>query len=163
MLIVELLELYEKNLKEGRPIPTVVPEYLRKPVAVGQIRELWTVPVERFVILDKTSEGLYLTVPMTSYLQLLPHNSPVYEIKSRGLRLGVVPVWDYLRQELIENYSQVIGKASPQEIERIRECLKQEKQLSWHTRRFIRLNSKLWANLTLFSMLSYAEEQEEDT
>ncbi len=106
-LELELLEIYEKNLKEGSDELLEVPH--KKEPKVGQIRELWSVPVERFVILQEVQEGLYKTVPLTSYLQVLPNSTPIYELRSRGLKLGVVPVWDYLRRELIENYSQVIG------------------------------------------------------
>lgn len=159
MIELELLEAYEKNLKEGTDKLIEVKD--KKAPQPGQIREIWSVPVERFLIVEEVNQGLYLTVPMTSYLQLLPYSSPVYELKSLGLKLGVLPVWDYLRQELIVNYSQVIGKVNPQEIERIREYLNQEKELKWHTKRFIRLNSKRWAKWTMYSLLAQAEEEEE--
>jgi len=160
MIEVELLEVYEKNLKEGTDQLLEVSK--KSPVQVGQIREMWSVPMERFLVLDKVQEGLYLTVPLTSYLQLLPNTAPTYNLKRHGLVLRVVPVWDYLREEIILNYSQVIGKVSPQEIERIKEYLKQEKELQWHTRRFTRLNSKRWAKWTMYSLLTHAEEQEEE-
>ncbi len=160
MIELELLEVYEKNLKEGTERLLEVSQ--KKEPEVGQIREMWSVPMERFLVLDKVQEGLYLTVPMTSYLQVLPEDAPTYELRRHGLVLRVVPVWDYLREEIILNYSQVIGKVSPQEIERIKEYLKQEKELQWHTRRFIRLNSKRWAKWTMYSLLTHAEEQEED-
>lgn len=162
-MIVEFLEVYEKNLKEGRPIPSSVPEELRKPVAVGQIRELWTVPVERFVVLGEEA-GLWLTVPLTNMVMLLPKDGLFYALKRQGLVLGVLPTWDYLRSELVEKYSRVIGRLTPAEVERVKSYVRNTKRedLPWHTRRLIRLNSKLWANLTLFSMLAHAHEQEEE-
>ncbi|QID32734.1 hypothetical protein [Pampinifervens florentissimum] len=159
-LELELLEIYEKNLKEGSD--KLVEVQHKKPPKCGQIRELWSVPVERFLILEETGEGLYLTVPMTSYLQLLPNNAPMYEIKGRGLRLGVVPVWDYLRQELITTYSQVIGVISQDQLERIKNFLRESQSIPWHTRRFIKLNSKRWAKWTMYSLLAQAELAERE-
>ncbi len=158
-LELDLLEIYEKSLKEGTDQLLEVPH--RKPPAPGQIRELWSLPLERFMVLEEVSEGLYLTVPLTSYLQLLPHSSPVYEIKSRGLRLGVVPVWDYLRQELIENYSQVIGRVSQDQIQKVKDYITKTKDLRWATKRFISLNSKRWAKWTMHSLLAQADLAEE--
>ncbi len=159
-LELELLEIYEKNLKEGSDELLEVPH--KKEPKVGQIRELWSVPVERFVILEEVQEGLYKTVPLTSYLQVLPNSTPIYELRSRGLKLGVVPVWDYLRRELIENYSQVIGKLPEEELSKIEEYLSREKELKFATRRFIKLNSKRWAKWTMYSLLAQAELAERE-
>ncbi|WP_171261032.1 hypothetical protein, partial [Acinetobacter baumannii] len=134
----------------------------KKEPKVGQIRELWSVPVERFVILQEVQEGLYKTVPLTSYLQVLPNSTPIYELRSRGLKLGVVPVWDYLRRELIENYSQVIGKLPEEELSKIEEYLSREKELKFATRRYIKLNSKRWAKWTMYSLLAQAELAERE-
>lgn len=161
-LIVELLEMYEKNLKEGSCRLVEVPQEQRKPVQVGQIRELWTIPQERFLVLREES-GLYRTAPLTSYLQLLPQNAPLYELRRHGLVLGVVPIWDYLKEEIIVNHSKVIGKVSEEEVARIKEYLKQDTdKLPWHTKRFMRLNSRRWAYISLASMLMHAEEVERE-
>jgi len=160
MIELELLEIYEKNLKNDKLVE--VPQKQRVQIQIGQIRELWSVPVERFLILEEVNQGLYLTVPMTSYLQLLPNNSPAYKIKNKGLVLGVVPTWDYLRQELIERYSQVIGRVSEEELQKIKDYINKTKNLPWHTKRFIKLNSKRWAKWTMYSLLAQAELAEQE-
>ncbi|MCX8000829.1 MAG: hypothetical protein N3A69_18130, partial [Leptospiraceae bacterium] len=62
---VELLKAYEVSIKEGTHVPARVQR--STPPQVGQVREVWSVPVERFVITEKVSDGLYKTVPLTSY------------------------------------------------------------------------------------------------
>lgn len=157
---LELLEIYERSIKEGSDKLTPIPE--KKEVKIGQIRELWSLPTERFVILEEVGEGLFLTAPMTSYLQVLPSDSPMYELKSQGLRLGIIPVWDYLRRELIEEFSTVIGRVSTDEITKIKEYISKPKTLKYATKRFIKLNSKRWAKWTMYSLLAQAELAERE-
>ncbi|MFN3263274.1 MAG: hypothetical protein ACK42C_00050 [Aquificaceae bacterium] len=160
-LELEFLENYEKSLKEGTSRLFEVPS--KEPVETGQIRELWCVPVERFLILSEDTTGLYITVPLTSYIQLLPRDTLFFELKGQGLLLGVVPVWDYLRQEVIENYSKVIGKVSEDDLKKVKELLKTGfKDKRWAVKRFLRLNSKRWVALTMGSLLVQAELAEEE-
>ncbi|MEJ5339863.1 MAG: hypothetical protein ACK42C_06990 [Aquificaceae bacterium] len=159
-LEIELLQTYEKSLKEGTDRLFQVPE--KREPQVGQIREMWSLPVERFLVLEEAGEGLFLTVPLTSYLQLLPESAPVYELRSHGLRLGVVPVWDYLRKELIENCSQVLGRVSPEELLRVKSYVLETKNLKYATRKFIKLNSRRWAKWTMHSLLAQAEKAERE-
>lgn len=159
-LRVELLELYEQSLKEGTDRLFEVDR--KVDVRVGQIREIWCLPPERFVVVEEVQEGLYLTVPLTSYLQLLPQDAPLYELRRTGLRLGVVPVWDYMRKELIERYSTVLGKVHQPELEKIKEYAfsKANEKLDYISRRFVKLNSKRWAIWNMYSLLAQAEIEE---
>lgn len=160
---IELLKAYEVSIKEGTHVPARVQE--STPPQVGQIREVWSVPVERFVIVEEAGEGLYFTVPLTSYLQLLPPNAPLYELSSAGLRLGALPLWDYLRAEFIEKYTNPIGRISSKELERIRRYVNSTDRscLDYVVRRFIRLNSKRWARWTMYSLISHADEVDEQS
>lgn len=162
MLKLELLNLYEASLKEGASVPVRVPQKLKKEVKVGQIRELWSVPVERFVVLQKEGD-LFITAPMTSYLQLLPEKSPLYRLSSYGLVLGVVQGFDYLRSEFIQNYSTVLGFVSQEELARIKTFAMESQNLNtgWVQKRFARLNSRRWAKYTLANLLAHANKAEE--
>lgn len=160
-LKAELLKIYEDSLKEGRHTPAKVHKEI-KPI-VGQIREVWSVPVERFLVLSYPEEGLYLTAPMTAYLPLVPEGSPIYELRSLGLRLAVLPAWDYLREEFIKNYTSPIGRVPEEEVKRIEEWVKgsQDSPMDYAVRRFIKLNSKRWARWTMASLLFHADLAEE--
>ncbi|MCX8000627.1 MAG: hypothetical protein N3A69_17035, partial [Leptospiraceae bacterium] len=131
---------------------------------VGQVREMWTIPLERFLVLEEVGDGLYKTVPLTSYVLLLPSSAPVYRLQSYGLRLGAVPTWDYLRVEFIEKYTTSIGRISPQELERVKIYVKttDSDSLKYATRKFISLNSKVWAKWTMASLLHHADLAEEE-
>lgn len=154
-LKLELLELYRKSLKEGNDELTEVMD--KKQAKAGQIRELWSLPPERFVVLEDSGNGVFLTTPLTSYLQLLPANAPVYQLRSRRLNLGVLPVWNRLRKELIENYSQVLGIVSTEELQRIKDYVSEKKELSYTTRSFLKLNSQRWARWSMYSLLAQAD------
>lgn len=159
---VELLEMYEKNLKEGSRKLIEVPD--KKEIEVGQIRELWMIPPERFLVLEKVDDNLYLVVPMTSYIQLLPENTPLYANRYSDdyiTILGVVPVWDYVKGEIIRKYSKVIGRVRETELPKIKDYIeRRDKNYSWEVKRFIRLNSKIWSSINMYSILSHVDERE---
>lgn len=160
LTVLDLLENYKESLKEGRLTPVPIKG---DQASVGQIRELTTIPEERFLVLEEVKKDLFLTVPMTSYLQLIYGDYPlpkVYEL--RGLRLSPVPTWDYLRRDLIENYSYVIGKIS--DLTEIKVWLNEIKnaKLPWYTRKFLKLNAKVWSKLSLSSILTKLEEEEKE-
>ncbi|MDW7973340.1 MAG: hypothetical protein RMI01_09100 [Thermodesulfovibrio sp.] len=161
--MLDLLKAYEVSIKEGTHVPARVQRSI--PPQVGQVREVWSVPVERFVIVSEVGDGLYKTVPLTSYLQLLPRNAPLYELLSAGLRLGALPLWDYLRAEFIEEYTNPIGRISPQELEKIKKYVNSTDRgsLDYVVKRFIRLNSKRWARWTMYSLLSHEDEVDEQS
>lgn len=164
LTVMDLLRLYEKSLEEGMPVPV---EVNGEPVRVGQVRELATIPGERFLVLEEVKEGLYLTVPMTSYLQLVNFQPypPTFVFKGYSSRyaltLACVPVWDYLTGELIEEYSQKIGYLNEESLKRVKEWLNEviNIDLPWYTRKFLSLNSKVWAKLTQSSLLDLEEEK----
>lgn len=159
-LKLELLELYESSLKEGTDIPVEVQTV--KEVSVGQIREITSIPPERFIIIGQEGD-LFITAPVTSYIELLPRHTPLYRLRSWGLRLGVVPAWDFLRREFIEKYSYVLGRANEEEVEKVKSYLKSVdiNSVGWTVKRFIRLNSKRWAKWTMASLLVHADMAEQ--
>lgn len=166
MTVMDFLRLYEESLKEGRLIPVKVDG---EPVKVGQVRELATIPGERFLVLEEVQENLFLTVPMTSYLHLLNFKPypPVFAFHNYSsryvLNLACVPSWDYLRRELMEGYSQVIGTIGEESLKRVKEWLNEviKSDLPWYVRKFISLNSEVWARLTQASLMEHAERLEE--
>lgn len=158
----ELLSMYEKNLKEGSIKLIEVPEPYEE-IQTGQIRELWMIPPERFLVLEKVDDNLYITVPMTSYIQLLPEDAPLYANKYTDdfiTTLGVVPVWDYVRGEIIRKYSKVIGRIRETELSKIKSYIEKGNNYPWEVRRFIKLNSKIWSSLNMYSILSDVDEIE---
>lgn len=159
----ELLSMYEKNLKEGSMKLIEVPEPYDE-IEIGQIRELWMIPPERFLVLEKVDDNLHITVPMTSYIQLLPEDTPLYANRySDGFitTLGVVPVWDYVRDEIIRRYSKVIGRIRETELSKIKSYMeKSNRNYPWEIKRFIRLNSKIWSLINMYSLLSNVDEIE---
>jgi hypothetical protein len=162
LTVVDFLKLYADSIEEGRPVPV---EVKGEPVKVGQVRELTTIPGERFLVLEEVEPDLFLTVPMTSYLQLVNFKPYpiVFEFPS-GLRLATLPVWDYLGKELIERFSLVIGHVKEDNLKKVKVWLEEVKNidLPWYTRKFLKLNSKIWAKLSLFSILEKLEEVEEE-
>jgi hypothetical protein len=163
---MDLLRLYEKSLEEGMPVPV---EVNGEPVRVGQVRELATIPFERFLVLEEVEPELFLTVPVTSYLHLLNFKPypPTYLFRGYSskfdLVLACVPSWDYMKKELIERFSQKIGYIREEQLKRVKEWLSEviNIDLPWYTRKFLRLNSKVWAKLTQSSLLTHIEELEE--
>lgn len=159
---VELLEMYEKNLKEGSRRLIEVPE--PTDIEIGQIREIWMIPPERFLVLEKVNDNLYLTVPLTSYIQLLPEDAPLYCNRYSDdykILLGVVPVWDYVKADIIKRYSKVIGRVRETEIQKIKSYIeKKDRNYPWEVKRFIRLNSKVWSMINMHSILSHVDEIE---
>ncbi|MCX7999019.1 MAG: hypothetical protein N3A69_08740 [Leptospiraceae bacterium] len=160
--ISELLKIYEESLKNGRNVPVKVSTPV--PPRVGQIRELLTIPVERFVILSKIQDGLYLTAPMTAYLQLLPKDSLFYKLSVTGVKLGVIPTWDYLREEIILNYTLPIGSVPQVDIPKIEQWVRswRDDSAGYAVRKFISLNSKVWAKWTMWSLFHQADIEEEN-
>jgi len=160
---VELLEMYEKNLKEGCMKLVEVPENEKREIEVGQIRELW-MPMERFLVLERVDDNLYLTVPLTSYVQLLPEDAPLYCNRysdNYKILLGVVPVWDYVKGDIIKRYSKVIGRIRETEIPKIKSYIeKKDRNYPWEVKRFIKLNSKVWSMINMYSILSHVDEIE---
>lgn len=154
LTVMDFLRLYEKSLEEGRLVPVKVDG---EPVKVGQVRELATIPGERFLVLEEVEPELYLTVPMSSYLPLLNFEPypPVFVFRGYSSRyaltLACVPVWDYLRKELIEGYSQKIGYLGEESLKRVKEWLEEVKgiDLPWYVRKFIRLNSMVRGGQTI--------------
>ncbi|MEM4591823.1 hypothetical protein [Pampinifervens florentissimum] len=167
LTVMDFLRLYEKSLEEGRLVPVKVDG---EPVKVGQVRELATIPGERFLVLEEVEPELYLTVPMSSYLPLLNFEPypPVFVFRGYSSRyaltLACVPVWDYLRKELIEGYSQKIGYLGEESLKRVKEWLEEVKgiDLPWYVRKFIRLNSEVWASLMQVSLMEHADRLEEE-
>lgn len=162
----ELLKTYEESLKEGTHVPALVPEAKRRKPVVGEVREVWSVPVERFLIIRPLDNGLYLTAPMSAYLLLLPPDSPFYRLTASGLRLGVVPTWDYLREEFIEKHSSPIGKIPMGDLQRIEHWIKSWREdgkgVDYGVRKFISLNARYWAKWTMASLLHHADLAEEE-
>ncbi|MDW8295243.1 MAG: hypothetical protein RMK21_07855, partial [Aquificaceae bacterium] len=157
-------KIYEESLKEGTHLPAKVPEKFSQLLPqVGEIREVWNIPPERFIIIRQVEDGLFFTVPMSSYLLLLPPGSPIYELKRLGLRLGVVPTWDYLREEFIKRYTSPIGRVPQADLSKIEQWVRswREDSAGYAVRKFISLNSRIWAKWTMASLLHHADLAEE--
>ncbi|MGB9874162.1 MAG: hypothetical protein ACPLRS_04245, partial [Hydrogenobacter sp.] len=158
-MIVELLKIYTETVEKGDNTPVrIEPTHAE----VGQVRALTTLPEERFLVLKELDSDLFLVVPLSSYLQLLTTDPlpPLYEW--RGLRLALVPTWYHIRREIIENYSRKLFVIK--DITSAKNYIKsvQRPNLPWHTKKFLHLNAKRWANLVLASLLKDTEEREEE-
>ncbi len=144
------LKLYKDSLGDEM---LKVKKEAQVPPAFGQIRLLFWMPEEYFLIYHIEDSGLVHVVPMTSWVRLSTVPLRVV-IDERGTELKPLPFYAYLREELVLNHSYPLTTATEAVVKAVIRAV--EHSPTWSAlrpkREFLKLVWKRWEKLTLSSL-----------
>jgi hypothetical protein len=144
------LKLYKDSLGDEM---LKVKKEAQVPPAFGQIRVLFWMPEEYFLIYHVEDSGLVHVVPMTSWVRLSTVPLRVV-VDERGTELKPLPFHAYLREELVLNHSYPLTTATEAVVKAVLRAVDRSPTWSaWRpVREFLRLVWKRWEGLTLGSL-----------